>query len=75
MSSTGIAPFLRGRVLGVRALLEFGATLHNLNRYYGHYYSDDQGTVQILGYCLLDVIDSYRDKIDAVVPGLEVRGK
>jgi hypothetical protein len=56
------------------SFLEFDATLNNLKvRYYGHYYSDDEGTIQILGWCLRDVIESYRDKIEGVVSGLEVR--
>jgi hypothetical protein len=58
------------------ALLEFDATVNSVNvRYYAHYYSDDNGTVQILGWCMRDVIDSYRDKIDSFVSGFEIRKK
>jgi hypothetical protein len=64
-------------VNGLRfSFLEFDATVDKMPvRYYGHYYADDAGTVQILGWCLRDFFDSYRDNIESFVSGFRVKGR
>ena len=62
-------------VNGKRLLyLEFEATLNNLPiTYYGHYYSDPSGSVQIIGWTHKTVIDAYRDDIEMFVSGFQVK--
>jgi hypothetical protein len=62
-------------VNGVRmAFSEYEATVNNIAVvFYGHYYSDDAGTIQVLGWSTRDLIDSYRDKIDGFVSGFQIR--
>ena len=62
-------------VNGKRMLyLEFEATVDNLPiSYYGHYYSDSSGTVQIIGWTHRTVIDAYRDDIERFVSGFQIK--
>jgi len=54
--------------------VEFEATANNLPiTYYGHYYSDSSGTVQIIGWTHRTIIDSYRDDIEAFVSGFSIK--
>ena len=54
--------------------VEFEATANNLPiTYYGHYYSDSSGTVQIIGWTHRTIIDAYRDDIEAFVSGFTIK--
>ena len=58
-------------VNGIRmSFAEYAGTVDNTPFvFYGHFYSDDAGTIQILGWTHRDMLESYRAKIDAFVSG------
>jgi hypothetical protein len=58
-------------VNGLRvAFLEYAATIENYPIiFYAHFYSDDAGTLQIIGWSSKTTIESYRSKIESFVSG------
>ncbi len=64
-------------VNGVRMLfLEFEGTRTGIAfTFYGHYYSDPSGTIQILGWTGQNLINEYRGIVENVVAGFSVNRK
>jgi hypothetical protein len=54
--------------------LEIDATVEHVPvRYYGHYYSDSSGTVQIIGWTSRNLIEEHRPLIENFVSGFQER--
>jgi hypothetical protein len=62
-------------VNGLRMLyLDFEATPSGIPiTYFGHYYSDASGTVQVIAWTGRNLLEEYRDEIERFVSGFEVR--
>jgi len=62
--------FVNGRQM---RFLEFEATVDSMAlAFYGHYYSDDSGTVQILGFTARNLMVESREAIESFVSGFDV---